>query len=481
MQLREMHKPEFVSHAEPFSPTSATLTPTIIPRSEHGISRASISDNALKVLYRLKDAGYAAYLVGGGVRDLLLGREPKDFDVATDARPEDVKNLFRNCRLVGRRFRLAHVFFGQETIEVATFRATLDAGDSEDRDDVESEDEDLEPAAGERLIEGGRILRDNLFGTIDQDAWRRDFTINALYYNIRDFSLVDYAGGLEDLRHGVLRLIGDPVARYREDPVRMLRAIRFAAKLGFRIEPQAEAALPELGHLLGEISSARLFDEVLKLFHGGAALQTFELLRHYRLFEHLFPQTERALAHEEQGFPITFVANALKNTDERINAGKSVTPAFLFAALLWEPVRDRASQYQQTEGMPLLPALQLAGADVIAEQVGHTAIPKRFSVPVREIWALQPRFEQRAGKRALRLLAHPRFRAAYDFFCLRARSGEALAEECEWWTRLQEVGPEEQVRMVEGQGRAPGAGGRKRRRRRKPQGAPRDGGRGSDG
>ena len=479
MQLRGINKSEFVSNSEALSPSPDALTPTIIQRSEHGISRANISDNALKVLYRLKDAGYAGYLVGGGVRDLLLGREPKDFDVATDAHPEDVKALFRNCRLVGRRFRLAHVFFGRETIEVATFRATLDAGESEERDDIQSEDEEGEVDAGERLIEDGRILRDNVYGTIDQDAWRRDFTINALYYNISDFSLVDYAGGLEDLRHGVLRLIGDPLARYREDPVRMLRAVRFAAKLGFRIDPQAEAPLPELGHLLREISSARLFDEVLKLFHGGASLQTFELLRHYRLFEHLFPLTEQALAHEEGGFPVTFVANALRNTDERINSGKSVTPAFLFAALLWEPVRERAAQYQASEGMPVLPALQLAGADVIAEQAAHTAIPKRFSIPVREIWALQPRFEQRAGKRVLRLLSHPRFRAAYDFFCLRARSGEALVEECEWWTRLQEASPEEQLRMVEGQGRPAGTG-RRKRRRRKPQGAPRDNGSGGN-
>lgn len=426
------------------------LTPQIIPRSEHGISRARISDNALKVLYRLKEAGYQAYLVGGGVRDLLLGREPKDFDVATDARPEQVKALFRNCRLIGRRFRLAHVFFGKETIEVATFRAMLGA------------EEEAQGEGGDRLIEDGRILRDNVYGDIDQDAWRRDFTINALYYNIRDFSVVDYANGMEDLRRGVLRLIGDPARRYREDPVRMLRAVRFAAKLGFRIHPDSEAPLAELGGLLREISPARLFDEVLKLFHGGAALQTFELLRHYGLFAQLFPLTEQSLSHEEQGFPLTFVANALANTDERINAGKPVTPAFLYAVMLWEPVRERARRYQD---LGEVQALAQAGEEIIAEQLQYTSLPRRFSIPVREMWALQPRFHQRSGKRPLRLLAHPRFRAAYDFFCLRARSGEALVEECEWWTRLQEVSLEEQQRMVQSQGGA-GAPGRRRRRRR---------------
>ncbi|HEB98384.1 MAG TPA: polynucleotide adenylyltransferase PcnB, partial [Thiotrichales bacterium] len=253
--------------------------PVIIPRAEHGISRSNISPNALKVLYRLRSAGYRACLVGGGVRDLLLGREPKDFDVATDARPEEVRKLFRNCRLVGRRFRLAHVVFGREVIEVATFRGRHDAA------------EEGETATSEE----GRILRDNVYGTIEEDAWRRDFTVNALYYDIEDFSVRDYVGGMEDLRAGVLRLIGDPEARYREDPVRMLRAVRFAVKLGFRIEPATEAPIESLAHLLFEIPPARLFEEVLKLFQGGMALETFEMLRHYDLFGKLFPLTEEVL------------------------------------------------------------------------------------------------------------------------------------------------------------------------------------------
>ncbi|MGD8498058.1 MAG: polynucleotide adenylyltransferase PcnB [Chromatiales bacterium] len=432
-----------VSSAEQ-SPPSPSTAPGVLARSEHPISRANISSSALKVLYRLKDAGYSAYLVGGGVRDLLLGREPKDFDVATDARPEDVRRLFRNCRLIGRRFRLAHVRFGREIIEVATFRAP----------------HDTDP--GEGLVEGGRIIRDNVYGTIEQDALRRDFTINALYYDIRDFSVVDYAGALQDLEHGVLRLIGDPEVRYREDPVRMLRAVRFAAKLGFRIHPDSESPIYELGGLLSEIAPARLFDEVIKLFHGGAALQSFELLRHYDLFAQLFPMTEESLAHEEQGFPLTFVSTALSNTDERVNIGKPVTPAFLFAVLLWEPVRHRARGHIEA-GLSELEAIQLAGAEVVAEQAGYTAIPKRFSMPMREIWALQPRFRQRSSRRVQRLLAHPQFRAAYDFLCLQAQCGEALQDDCDWWTRIQEVSEAEQREMVQAQ-----PSKRRRRRRRRP-------------
>ena len=429
------------------------IQPSIIPRSDHRISRANISQNALKVLYRLKDSGHQAYLVGGGVRDLLLGREPKDFDVVTDARPEEVRKLFRNCRLIGRRFVLAHVRFGREIVEVATFRAPHDAvGDDE----------------GE--VAQGRLVRDNVYGTIEQDAWRRDLTINALYYDIRDFSVVDYVGGMADLQAGRLSLIGDARARCREDPVRMLRAIRFAAKLGFKLDPNTEAAIAQLGHLLEGISSARLFDEVLKLFHGGAALQTFEMLRHYGLFQQLFPATEAALAREEHHFPITFVANALRNTDERVGAGKPVTPAFLYAALLWESVRLRARVLkEEEEGLGEIPALQSAASAVLSEQVQHTALPKRFAVQVREIWALQPRFEQPKGKRALRLVDHPRFRAAYDFFCLRAQSGESSQDTCDWWTRFQEAPEAERKQMLQPKTKR-SAGRRRRRSRNRPAG-----------
>lgn len=415
-------------------------TPAIIARADHGITRANISEYALKVLYRLRDAGFQAYMVGGGVRDLLLGREPKDFDVATNARPDDVRRLFRNCRLIGRRFRLAHVHFGRDIIEVATFRALLDG-------------EDL----GETWIQDGRIIRDNIYGTIEEDAWRRDFTINALYYDIRDFSVVDYTGGMADLKAGIVRPIGDPRQRFREDPVRILRAVRFAAKLGFKIHPQAEAPVRELGHLLTGIPAARLFDEVLKLFHGGFAHTTFELLRHYGLLTYLFPMTETALAKEKGGFPITFVAKALENTDARINDHKPVTPAFLYAALLWEPLRNR-QQLLEEAGLSEYEALHQASYEVVAKQLRYTSLPRRFSVPLREIWLMQPRFSYRQGKRATRFLAHPRFRAAYDFLCLRAASGEDVREACDWWTRRQQGDFEAKTQT---------AGGRKRSRRRR--------------
>ncbi len=403
--------------------------PVIIARSEHNLSRAQISENALKVLYRLKKSGYQAYLVGGSVRDLLLGREPKDFDVGTDANPEEVKRIFRNCRLIGRRFRLAHVHFGREIIEVATFRG-------------------LENDGGDRKLEKGRIVRDNIYGTVEEDAWRRDFTVNALYYDIRDFTVVDYTQGMQDLHAGVLRLIGEPERRYREDPVRMLRAVRFASKLGFTIHPECEKPLLALGHLLEDVPPARLFDELLKLFFNGYALQTFEHLRHYNLFRYLFPQTEQCLEAEEEGFPITFVAHALANTDARIAEGKPVTPAFLLAALLWEPVRRRATA-MQTQGGAESQALQAAAEAVTAEQMHSIAIPRRFSLPMREIWALQPRFEQRTGKRALRFLGHPRFRAAYDFLLLRVRAGEVQQELADGWSELQTLDPTEQQKRVQ--------------------------------
>ncbi|AHF05028.1 poly(A) polymerase [Marichromatium purpuratum 984] len=430
--------------------TPSATTPLIVPRPEHGISRANISANALKVLYRLKQENFQAHLVGGGVRDLLLGHEPKDFDVATDATPEQVRQVFRNCRLIGRRFRLAHVHFGRDIIEVATFRGN---GESEAEE-------------GERCVENGMIVRDNAYGTIAEDALRRDFTINALYYNIQDFSLIDYADGLADLRAGKLRLIGDPEQRYREDPVRMLRAVRFACKLGFSIEEATERPLFELGHLLDGVPAARLFDELIKLFHAGYGLDVFEKLRHYGLFALLFPDTEAALACEDHDFPITLVSRGLANTDARIQAGKPVTPAFLFAVLLWEPVRAGVER-MVAEGMQINEAMTQVSAEVCVRQQSRVAVPKRFSLPMREIWALQPRFEQREGKRPFRLLTHPRFRAAYDFLLLRAEAGEVDRELAEWWTRFQDASGQERASMVEGGARRR----RPRRRRRRKSGA----------
>lgn len=439
-----MEQLEFKVMQESDPNATHTMQPAIVPRPEHNISRTNISENALKVLYRLRQENYQAHLVGGGVRDLLLGHEPKDFDIATDATPEQVRQVFRNCRLIGRRFRLAHVHFGNDIIEVATFRGRGDAAD---------------PL--ERRVENGMIVRDNIYGTIAEDALRRDFTINALYYDIADFSLLDYTDGLADLRAGTLRLIGDPEQRYREDPVRMLRAVRFACKLGFAIEPATEQPLFTLGSLLADIAPARLFDELIKLFHAGYGLEVFEKLRRYGLFGQLFPATEACLAREDHDFPITFVSRGLANTDQRTRLEKSVTPAFLFAILLWEPVRQRCEQLQEADGMPATEAILLASSEICQRQQSLVAIPKRFSLPMREIWALQPRLDQRDGKRPYRLIAHPRFRAAYDFLVLRAAAGEADAELADWWTRFQDASGQERASMIEG-----GAKRRRPRRRR---------------
>jgi len=427
---------------------SLISTPTIIPRAEHSISRADISENALKVLYRLNKAGFEAYLVGGGVRDLLLGLHPKDFDVATNASPEEVRELFRNCRLIGRRFRLAHVFFGREIIEVATFRAHHDQGEGE----------------GEGHMENGLILRDNVFGTLEDDAWRRDFTVNALYYNIADFSLVDYTGGMQDLQNRELHIIGDAVTRFREDPVRMLRAIRFAAKLDFHLETNMAAAIGEEGERLSDVPAARLFEEVLKLFMHGQALRTYELMREYHLFKYLFAETDELL-DSHGAYLDPFIRQAMINTDERIQAKKPVTPAFLFAVLLWGPVRKRVELLQ--EEMSVLDALRIAGDEAVREMLKQVTLPKRFSLPMREIWQLQARLEMRRGKRPYRLLENKRFRAAYDFMLLREQVGEPLTELCQWWTEFQQEDEAGQQRLSRAL-----PGNRPARRKRQPKKKP---------
>lgn len=425
---------------------SSNDEPLIVPRSQHSISRSQISPQALKVLYRLKDAGYEAYLVGGCVRDLLLGHEPKDFDVTTNASPEQVNQLFKRSRLIGRRFKLVHVGYGREVIEVATFRAP--------------------PEVEQHVDQQGRIVRDNVFGTLEQDAWRRDFTINALYYNIRDFSIVDYTGGIADLEAGKIRLIGDVETRYREDPVRMLRAIRFIGKLGLQLDNETERLIPQLANLLTDIPAARLFDESLKLYLSGNAAVTHELLCHYGLFDCLFPQTAEILHTEHDGYPRTLLIKALENTDLRIDEGKPVTPAFLFAAILWEPVRQRW-QENKARNIPAIPALQQAATDVISEQVKRVAIPKRFTLVSRDIWVLQPRLEQRFGKKAFRSLAHPKFRAGYDFLLLRSETGEPLTELADWWTKFQVATEDEQQTMVKALTSTGGGKPKSRRRRRR--------------
>jgi poly(A) polymerase len=440
---------------------SSRAAPLIVPRDQHPISRSQISQNALKVLYRLKEAGYQAFLVGGAVRDLLLGIEPKDFDIATDAHPEQVKELFRNCRLIGRRFHLAHVRFGQEIVEVATFRAAHTP-----IDDDNSVDE-----GGHRVLdERGRILRDNLYGTIDEDVWRRDFTANALYYNIADFSVWDYVGGVEDARAKVLKLIGDPETRYHEDPVRMLRAVRFAAKLNFSIHRDSAVPIARLAGRLDGIPAARLFDEVCKLFLAGFAAPAFDLLIHYGLLEHLLPSAARALAQNPSSNAVRLLRLGLEGTDKRVHEDKPVTPTFLFAVLLWPAIK--AAHESQTDTTPNdSQSWYIACEQVIAQQQRRVSIPRRFTAPLAELIVLQTRFERREGRRALRLLDHPRFRAAYDFLLLRAAAGEADPALAEWWTQIQTQSPEQRTAAVE-----PAAGGtpsgerstRRRRRRRRP-------------
>ena len=399
--------------------TQIARKPQIVPRSRHGVSRSEISENALKVLYRLKNAGYQAYLVGGGVRDILLGLKPKDFDIATDAHPEQVRELFRNCRLIGRRFRLAHVHFGREIIEVSTFRASHN-----------------DAIGGEGHEKNGRIIRDNIYGKLDDDVWRRDFTVNALYYNIEDYSIVDYVGGLEDIKKKRLRLIGIPEDRYREDPVRMLRAIRFTIKPGFSIHPVSEQPIRDLAPLLEEIPEARLFEEFLKLFMSGQSERAYQQLREYGLFAVLFPQTEEFFNRDDE-FIHKLLSVAFRNTDSRLAEDKPVTPAFLLAALLWLPVRDLANGYE-SNGLSEMDAIHLASDTVISHQIKSTSMPGRFTHMVRDMWSLQIRLKNLRGKRPLKLLAHQRFRAAYDFLLLRAEAGEDVQELASWWTKFQE-------------------------------------------
>lgn len=429
----------------------------MIPRDRHNVSRKQISRGALRVLYGLKDAGFRACLVGGAVRDLLLGRQPKDFDVATDATPEEVRKLFRNCRLIGRRFRLAHVIFGPEIVEVATFRGT---GEGE---------------SGDRHVVNGRILRDNVWGTIEEDALRRDFRVNALYYDIADFSVIDFVGGIEDLEKKQLRLIGDAATRYHEDPVRMLRAARLAAKLGFTIDAEAAAPFETLGHLLSDAPPARLFDECQKMFLAGYGLASFRTLVQYGLLEHLFPGTARALANEESDALHSMIERGLGGTDARVADRRPVTPAFLFAVLLWGEVAQLAASLQ-AQGTVRSLAWQRAAHRVMAEQGKRVAIPRRFAYAIEEIWALQPRFAERTRKRVFRLMAHPRFRAAYDFLLMRADESEALREAGEWWTWAQTLSADELSAALAPKpaaghsGEPPARPKRRRRRRRRPSG-----------
>lgn len=439
---------------------------SLIPRDQHQVSRKAMSSAALKVLYGLHEAGFESYLVGGGVRDLLLGGRPKDFDVATNATPEEIQQVFRRCRLIGRRFRIAHVRFGAEVIEVTTFRGI---GTADDED------------SGDRVVDGagGRILRDNVFGSLEEDALRRDFTVNALYYSIADFSIRDYAGGFEDLKLRQLRLIGDPHQRYREDPVRMLRAARLAAKLDFSIEAGTLAPLAEMASMLDGIPSARLFDESLKLFMTGHGRRSYEKLAELGLLQHLLPSQARLTEADR-----ALVLAALNSTDERVAQDKPVTPAFLFAALLWPLFRARAGA-PEAEDHDWVERASDVAESLFASHARRIALPRRFSSIAKEIWLLQQRFTGYGSGRARRLLRHPRFRAAYDFFLLRAALDSDLAEWAQRWTEAQEVGadidrmfrpaagkPTQNAPDHDAEGSDPEAApgpARRRRRRRRPR------------
>ncbi|WP_348666329.1 polynucleotide adenylyltransferase PcnB [Arsenophonus symbiont of Ornithomya chloropus] len=407
----------------PFSTINNTIS--VIKKEKNLISRKYISDNALKVLYRLNKAGYAAYLVGGSVRDLLLEKKPKDFDITTNATPEQIYKLFRNCRLVGRRFRLAHIIFGYEFIEVATFRSSLP-------------NNNLNQNISHRT-HNGMLLRDNIFGNIEDDAIRRDFTINSLYYRINDFTLHDYVGGYKDLKNGIIRLIGDPKIRYREDPVRMLRAIRFSCKLKMNIDNNTTKFIPKLACLLKNIPSSRLFEESIKLLQQGQGYETYQKLKYYDLFQVLFPIIAENFSNNK--FPMdTLINQVLKNTDFRIKSNRHVNPAFLFATMLWYPLVNYAEKLSQKKNLTYYEGFSIAMNDILNEQCRSIAIPKRLTTIMRDIWKLQLKLPWYYKKKANILFEHPKFRAAFDLLELRSNAEKIteLKEITNWWANFQE-------------------------------------------
>ncbi len=401
-----------------------------IPPDKHRINREAISKNALFVVNKLLQSGFQAYLVGGCVRDLALGIIPKDFDVSTDALPEEVEKLFKRSRIIGRRFRIVHIYSGREITEVTTFRGNLPHADDDHPHSVRSET--------------GRLLRDNVYGPVEEDALRRDFTINSLYYDLKDNCILDFNNGFNDLNSRQLRIIGDPIQRYREDPVRMLRAIRFAAKLDFDIAADTSQPIFELSHHLSHIPAARLFDEALKLFLSGHGEKTYHLLKKFDLFKQLFPETSDFL---DDPFTDRFIGQSLVNTDQRLAKNMGITPAFFFSVALWSPLQKRFQAIKKNN-KPDAACLQEAAQSTIASQIASTAIPRRFTTPMRDIWHLQLRLPRRQGKRALKLLDHPRFRAAYDFLLLREECGDNTDGLGAWWTLFQEADSQKRKSMV---------------------------------
>ena len=431
-------------------PGRRTRDPRVYGPDRHRVRRDQLSNAARTVTQKLQEAGFKAFIVGGAVRDLLLDIEPKDFDLATDATPEQVKPLFRRAFIIGRRFRLVHVHVGNDVIEVSTFRAAQTGGDATD--------------------EHGRLLSDNVYGSQAEDAARRDFTINALYFDPATESIWDYVGGFVDIRARRLKLIGPPVTRFREDPVRMLRAVRLATKLSLSIETRTGEPIPRLASLMSNVPPARLFDEMQKLLLSGHALETLRSLRAHGLSHGLLPLLDVIL---EQPFGQKFIDAALAGTDARVREGKGVSPAFLFATLLWHEVLATWNAAKERGERPL-PALFDAMDKVLSAQAERIAIPRRFEATIKEIWSLQPRFEQRAGSRPARLMEHPRFRAAYDFLALRGESGEAPQSLVDWWTRFQDADEAEREAMLRPE-EAP-----KKRRRPRGRGRKREPGAGDD-
>jgi poly(A) polymerase len=411
---------------------SSTVGAYVYGPSDHCLSPDMIHRDARNVVDVLQKAGFEAYVVGGCVRDLLLGLNPKDFDVATSAKPWEVKSLFRRSRIIGRRFQIVHVQFSREIIEVTTFRSNENQTSNKNH---------------RQQTDSGMLTRDNVFGSVEEDASRRDLTVNALYYDPSDNSIHDFTNGLDDIDDRIIRIIGDPSTRFREDPVRLLRVARFAAKLDFDIEPSTAKPMKHRAGDLQQVSPPRLFDETLKLFMSGNGLATFELLLEHKLFEHIVPQLTPML-NDQQGTPLKLVRQALTNTDKRIRSSQRVTPAFIYAALLWPVVQRLTSNYEKNGNSPPY-ALSKAAGDIIAAQIPVTAIPKRFTIPMREIWDLQLHLKRRGGNRAKRLTEHSRFRAAYDFILLREQAGEDLDGLGDWWTRYQDVSEDQRQSMAE--------------------------------
>lgn len=430
--IRKFIKRLFTRTVSPANQNVQSQTLCRIPRKQHGIARNQVSGNALKVTLTLQQAGYSAYIVGGAIRDLLLGIKPKDFDIATNAMPEQVKTLFRRSRIIGRRFRLVHVPFGDEIVEVSTFRANFSA------------DNESGATLSNHADSHGRLLQDNIFGSQEEDVLRRDFTMNALLYNPATEEILDYLNGYQDIQAKRLRIIGNPEQRYREDPVRMLRAVRLAAKLNVQLDDVTASPIGDLAPLLKNVPSARLFDETLKLLLSGHSLACLIDLRKRGLHHGLLPILDIVL---EQPLGERFISLALKNTDERVQQNKTVSPGFMFAILLWHETLSAWNQ-RLAEGEKPIPALHQAMTEILSAQRSQIAIPRRFDSMIYDIWTLQPRFLFRSGNRPIRLLEHPRFRAAYDFLCLRSESGEIEKEIAEWWHAFQHATPSAREAML---------------------------------